>query len=169
MTTRLPMKTFCPNEQPAPMRAPAQMCTQCHTRVPSPIVAPASTMAVGWIVIMPLVLKRQRHTATVARRQVACDEDLERAQAFATIGLGLHLATQGADDVVVVERMPEPIDGRRGVVGFGNLGVAGVRGGEFPVLDVVYRDAADAYRSGFTEHRDRALVVLRVSEHSGVD
>src|SRR3546814_3278216 len=38
MTTSLATKTFCPSEQPAPMRAPEQTCAQCQMRVPSPIV-----------------------------------------------------------------------------------------------------------------------------------
>src|SRR4051812_9782618 len=41
------MNTFCPSEHSLPMRAPPQMCTQCQIRVPSPIWAPASMIAVG--------------------------------------------------------------------------------------------------------------------------
>jgi hypothetical protein len=33
-----------------PIRAPPEMCTQCQTRVLSPIWAPSSTIAVGWAV-----------------------------------------------------------------------------------------------------------------------
>ncbi len=51
MATSLPTYTFWPNEQPAPMRAPALMCTQCQTRQFSPRTAPSSTMAVGWMVV----------------------------------------------------------------------------------------------------------------------
>lgn len=36
-----------PQPASAGMRAPPEMCTQCQTRVPSPIWAPSSTMAVG--------------------------------------------------------------------------------------------------------------------------
>src|SRR3546814_7080892 len=35
MTTSLATKTFCPSEQPAPIRAPEQTCAQCQLRVPS--------------------------------------------------------------------------------------------------------------------------------------
>jgi len=47
-----PTKTFWPKEQRSPMRAPEQMWTQCQMREPSPIWAPSSTMAVGWIVMV---------------------------------------------------------------------------------------------------------------------
>ena len=48
MTTSLPTNTPWPREQPSPMRAPAQTCAKCHTRVPAPICAHSSTMALGW-------------------------------------------------------------------------------------------------------------------------
>src|SRR3954469_6447817 len=99
MATSLPTNTFWPNEQPAPMRAPPLMCTQCQTRQSSPRTAPSSTMAVGWIVVaisvhkfsvpaLPLVLasvtasvfEGQVDPAAVARRQVHRDQQFERLQ-----------------------------------------------------------------------------------------
>ena len=55
--TLLPTKTFWPKEQPVPILAPPQICTQCQTRVPSPICAPSSTMAVGWMLAKMSVLQ----------------------------------------------------------------------------------------------------------------
>src|SRR5205823_13026545 len=103
MTTRLPTKTFWPNEHRAPMRAPPETCTQCHTRVPSPICAPSSTMAVAWICAAISVLQRERDTSPVARRQVGGDQDLERSEALAAVRLRVRLAAQGLDHVVVVQ------------------------------------------------------------------
>jgi UDP-N-acetyl-D-galactosamine dehydrogenase len=41
------LKKLCRSEQPWPMRAPAEMCTQCQIRQSSPSWAPSSTMAEG--------------------------------------------------------------------------------------------------------------------------
>src|SRR5262245_52526501 len=47
MTAPAPTKTFWPNVQPGPTRAPAMTWQKCQIRVPSPMAAGASTTAVG--------------------------------------------------------------------------------------------------------------------------
>ena len=106
----------------------------------------------------------------VARRQVGGDQHFERLQAFAAVGLRLGLAAQHLDDVVVVQRMAEAVD-RGGLRSWRRATCRRprVRLGEFPVLDLVDRHAADAHRALLAEDRDRAFEVLRVGEHGHVD
>src|SRR5262249_16390231 len=89
----------------------------------------------------------------------------ERPQPFAPVGLGLHLAAQSADDVVVIERMSEPVDRGGRVARIAYLRVIVLRFRELPVLNVVDRDSADAHRALLAEDSYRALVVARVGEH----
>src|SRR5215472_8867313 len=89
MRTRLPTNTFCPSEQSRPMTAPAHTCTQCHTRVPSPSCAPGSMMAVGCTCSGKSVFQRQRDAAPIARREVTGNQQLERPQPLAAVGLRL--------------------------------------------------------------------------------
>src|SRR5262245_3420933 len=121
-------------------------------RVPSPMTAPSSTIAVGWTVYViglrwlparSLVLQRQRHRPAVARREVGRDQDLERAQPLAAVGLGLRFAAQHLDHVVVEQRMAEAVDAGRLVAGFLDAGIVVAGVGELPVLDVVDGDPAD--------------------------
>src|ERR1700683_1731806 len=111
MRTRLPTNTFCPSEQSLPITAPLHTCTQCHTRVPAPICAPGSMMALGCTCTLMSVLQRQRHAAAVTRRQVARDQELERAQPLTPIGIRLRLAAQHLHDVGVVARMTRAVHG----------------------------------------------------------
>src|SRR5690606_35591149 len=102
MTTSLPTKTFCPREQPCPIRAPPQTWTKCQTRVPSPKMAPSSTMALGWIVTAMSVLQRQRNPPAVARRQISGNQDFQGFEPFPTVGFRFGLTTQYLDDIFVV-------------------------------------------------------------------
>src|SRR4051794_26654441 len=99
------------------MRAPPDTWTQCQTRVSSPICAPSSTMAVEWMCGGMFddssILQRQRDASSVARREIGGDENLERAQPLAAVGLRVGLAAQRLDHVVVVERVAEAVHGGR--------------------------------------------------------
>ena len=60
--------------------------------------------------------------------------------------LGFGLAAQRAEHVFVVQRVAEAVDRGGLVARLLHAGVLGPRLGEFPVLDLVYRQAADAHR-----------------------
>ncbi len=51
-----------------PIRAPEQTCAKCHTRVPAPICAPVSTIALGWIETLISAHHRQRHAVRLSPR-----------------------------------------------------------------------------------------------------
>src|SRR5690606_17259691 len=108
MRTRLPTKTPWPSEQPSPIAAPPHTWTQCQMRLPAPMRAPSSTMAVGWMLMGSV--QGQRHAHAVARRPVDGGQQRQGLQAFAAVGLGFRFAAQGLDDVVVVQRVAEAVD-----------------------------------------------------------
>src|SRR5580765_4510650 len=115
------------------------------------------------------VMERQRHAPSVTRRQVARDQDLERSETLPAVGLRLGLPTQGLDHVLVVQRVPEAVN-RGGLVARGGdvlIPRTAVR--KLPVLDLGDRDAADSHGALFAKNGDRALEILRVSEHGNVD
>src|SRR5512137_1263035 len=117
MCTSLPMYTPCPSEQAAPMRAPALTCTKCQTRVPAPSCAPSSTKALGWMVTVISEHQRQPDAHAVARAAVGGEHHFQRAQAAVAVDLGVLLAAQRADDVVVVQRVARAVDRRCRVAG----------------------------------------------------
>src|SRR5690242_18328127 len=164
--TRLPTNTFCPSEHRSPMTAPAHTWVQCQTRVPSPIVAPASTSADSCTdaprTEFISVVERQRNAPPVARGQVCRDQKLQRLEALPPVGLRLRIAAQHVENVVVVEWMPVAVDGSRLIAGRADLGIRRIRFGELPMQDFVDGDAADARGTALADNRDRAFEVLRV-------
>ena len=62
--------TFLPSVQPSPMDASVRTWAWCHTDEPSPMLAPVSTVAVGWTetVMTPGSDEGARSPYTVARR-----------------------------------------------------------------------------------------------------
>ena len=89
------------------------------------------------------VIQGQRDATPVAGRQIGGDQYFQGLQALATIGLRLRFATQHVDHVVVVQRVAEAVHRGGFVTGLANLVVVRVRFGEFPMLNLVHRDAAD--------------------------
>jgi hypothetical protein len=87
--------------------------------VPSPICAPSSTMALGMNRGAAISQQQQagRRACRRARQVQAAISEFQRLEALAAVGLGLCLAAQVLDDVVVVQRVAEAIDRGGGVAG----------------------------------------------------
>src|SRR6188472_2717063 len=115
-----------------------------------------------WIMAAPRpsVLQRQGHPAPVPRRKVGGDEELQRVEAFPPVGVGLGLAAERLDHVVVVERMPEAVDRRGLVARLVHLGVVRIGVGEAPVLDLVDGYTPDPHGALLADDGDRALEIL---------
>src|SRR6266853_1853965 len=124
-------------------------------RVFSPIVAPGSTTAVGWIVTPTTsILQRQCHSPTVPCRKVGGDEHLERPQTFTAVRLRFSFPAKGANHVVIVKRMSEAVHRGRHVARILDALVICSRFGELPVLDLVYGNAPDAHSAVLPEYGD---------------
>mmetsp|Transcript_39198 Transcript_39198/g.92169 ORF Transcript_39198/g.92169 Transcript_39198/m.92169 type:complete len:295 (+) Transcript_39198:544-1428(+) len=118
---------------------------------------------------MGSVRQRQADALAVASTQVHRDQQFQRLQSLAAIGLGVGFTAQGQDDVVVVQRVAEAVDRGGLVAGIGDLGIHRVRCLELPVLDLVDRQPANTHRAALTQQGDRALEVFRVGQHADVD